>query len=74
MQKLSDLDRKTKHAHMRTQSNVFNTPEKTSNASMGELTMKRKAGAGNGTRASMGGLMAHDEGPYSKMDWPSKKG
>ena len=21
----------------------------------------------------MGGVLAHDEGPYAKLDWPSKK-
>mmetsp|Transcript_23176 Transcript_23176/g.30901 ORF Transcript_23176/g.30901 Transcript_23176/m.30901 type:complete len:116 (+) Transcript_23176:2102-2449(+) len=72
MQKLSDLDRKTKHAFMKTQSNVFST------AKLGEtqpdgLAMKRKGGATSVKRSSMGGILAHDEGPYSKLDWPSKK-
>ncbi len=40
----------------------------------GDLTLKRKAGAGKGTKAAMGGIMQHDEGPYAKLDWPSKKG
>ena len=75
MQKLKDLDRKTKHAHMRTQSSVFYTPsDKPGGASTGELVLKRKAGAGKGTKAAMGGIMSHDEGPYAKLDWPSKKG
>ena len=73
MASLADLDRKSKHATMRTTSNVFNsTLPADSLKSVDKMTRKR--GAGNGTNGAMSSIMAHNEGPYSKMDWPSKKG
>lgn len=73
MSKLADLDRRTKYATIKAQSNIFNSTMPTP-ARENLDNMKRKGGAGVGTKASMGGIMAHDEGPYSKLDWPSKKG
>lgn len=75
MERLADLDRKTKHAHMRTQSNVFASAMPASASTKNdEVGLKRKGGTGSVTRGSMGSIMNYDEGPYSKMEWPSKKG
>lgn len=76
MSSLADLDRKSKHATMRTQSNVFSQtmPASLNGANKNVDNMKRKGGAGSGTKGAMGSIMTHNEGPYSKLDWPSKKG
>ena len=37
------------------------------------MALKRKGGATKTKNAAMGGVLAHDEGPYAKLDWPSKK-
>ena len=37
------------------------------------MGMKRKGGASTVRKSAMSSLMNHDEGPYAKLDWPSKK-
>ena len=72
MQKLSDLDKKTKFAHQRQESDIFSQTMPAQ--SMGSLRPGGKAGIGKANKGAMGSMMEHDEGPYSKVDWASKKG
>lgn len=76
MSSLADLDRKTKFATMKAQSDIFSQtmPASLNGGNKNADNMKRKGGAGSGTKGAMGSIMTHNEGPYSKLDWPSKKG
>ena len=75
MQKLADLDKKSKFAHMRHESNVFSQTMPASEMSAALRDRNRKGGLGAAkNKGAMGSIMAHDEGPYSKIEWASKKG
>lgn len=70
MQKLSDLDRKSRHATMRTQSNVFS---QTMPANGLKDLLGRGKGGSKGRRGDMGSILAHDQGPLNKVEWHRKK-
>ena len=70
MQKLSDLDRKTKYATMKTQSNIFYQTIQAQDSS-GSLSA-RKGGGHLARKPSMGGILIHEEGPCPKIEWASK--
>ena len=76
MQKLADLDKKTKFAHMRHESNVFSQTMPASELRSALPKNNRKGGlsSAKNTTGAMSSIMAHDEGPYSKIEWASKKG
>ena len=38
------------------------------------MVVKGKGGARKQGSGAMDSLMTHNEGPYAKLDWPSKKG
>ena len=73
MQKLSDLDKKAKFASKRQESDIFSQTMPAQSKDSLRTVGKSGIGKGRGVGA-MGSTMAHDEGPYSKVDWASKKG
>ena len=70
MQKISDLDRKTKYATMKTQSSIFSQTVQPSNSN--GMLGARKGGVHLGRKPSIGGIMTHIEGPLSNIEWSSK--
>ena len=75
MQRMVDLDRKTKFANKRHESNVFSQTMPASELRSALPKANRKGGLSSAkNNGAMGSIMAHDEGPYSKIEWASKKG
>ena len=72
MQKLADLDKKSKFAHMRHESNVFSQTMPAREMSAALNNRNRKGGLKAANNGAMGSLMSHDEGPQSKIEWASK--
>ena len=72
MQKLADLDKKSKFAHMRHESNVFSQTMPAREMSAALRDRNRKGGLKASNHGAMGSIMAHVEGPQSKIEWASK--
>lgn len=70
MQSLNDLDRKSKHAVMRGQSNVFGSPLEAKDL---KGMMGGSKGGSPAKKGTMGNIMSHDEGPNGGVEWPRKK-
>ena len=62
MTKLKDLDRKTRHACLKMQSNIFSQPEPVSNGRLNDLGISRRRVVGSQARSSISNLLAHDDG------------